>query len=274
MKTMTDKMKPEAFKSKEDIDSLIREMDVDNAEDRANTQSLSPIESSPTGSLVEQEFYTGKLFPMIEHYLPAEMQLNKEEKVQLTKGIQRKLTGLSSNMPINCYGDSCPFKSSCPLYAMGKAPVGQNCPMEAMVLDLYTKRYLDEFAVESENFSEVTTMTMLAATHIMEMRGMISIGRDENGAPDGIIRNVVGFTPDEEPITQYQEHPGYAIIERAWRWRTKLLESLGATRKEKLKLPEGMGDEIGSISRTNASLKAALDKMGAIDVTALQKKRD
>jgi hypothetical protein len=137
-----------------------------------------------------------------------------------------------------------------------------------MVLDLYTKRYLDEFEVEAENFSEVTTMTMLAATHIMEMRGFMAIGKDETGnSPDGIIKNVVGYTAEEEPITQYQEHPGYAIIERAWRWRTKLLESLGATRKDKLANGDSLKAEL-SFSGSAASLKSKIEKYTVVDITA------
>ncbi len=265
---MTSKMKSESFKSKEEIDSLITEIEEDDAP--SDGKDLIPVSPSSNGPLVSNDYYTGKLFPMIEHYLPSDMVLNDEEKVILTKGIQRKLTGLAANMPITCYGDRCPFKSSCPLFQMNKAPENQNCPMEAMILDLYTKRYLDEFDVEAEDFSEVTTMTMLAATHIMEMRGVMAIGRDdENGSPDGIIKNVVGFTPDEDPITQYQEHPGYAIIERAWRWRTKLLESLGATRRERSKLGLNLDSDAKSLSEAAAGIRAKLDKITAIDMDQL-----
>jgi hypothetical protein len=266
MKTMTSKMKPESFKSKEQIDSLIEEMSI-SSEINSEIAEFTPVPSS-SRALVSDDYYRGKLFPMISHYLPDAIELTEEEKTIITKGVQRKLTGLSANMPITCYGDSCPFKASCPLHQIDKAPVGENCPIEAMVMDLYTKRYLDEFAVEAANFSEVTTMSMLAATHIMEMRGFMAIGRDDdNSCPDGIIKNVVGFTPDEDPITQYQEHPGYAIIERAWKWRSKLLESLGATRKDKIKLGLGADDGIvSSLSEANSSLRAKIEKLTIVNV--------
>jgi hypothetical protein len=270
MKSMSEKMKKESFKTPEQLDKLIAEFDDDIGQDQATESAEFLPDPTPTGNLVPDEFHRGQLFPQIQNYLPEEIlkDLSSEDRIFITKGIQRKLTGLSANMPITCYGDSCPFKSECPLHKIGKAPVGASCPIESMVLDLYSKRYIDEFEVESDNFSEVTTMTMLAATHIMEMRGFMAIGRDdENSSPDGIIKNVVGYTPDEDPITQYQEHPGYAIIERAWRWRTKLLESLGATRKEKFKMG---GDESGlvhSLSDANASLRSKIDKLTTIDIT-------
>jgi hypothetical protein len=265
MKSCTSKLKDSAFKKKEDIDSLIVEM---NEEDLSPSKEIVTVDNSQK-SLVPDNFYRGQLFPMIENYLPASIQLTEVEKVELTKGVTRKLTGLNCSVPIRCYGETCPFKSSCALYAMGKAPEGLDCPIEAMVMDLYTKRYLDEFRVESENFSEVTTMTMLAATHIMEMRAFAALGQDESpnaegrgGSPDGLIRNVVGFNNDDEPILQIQEHPAYNIIERAWRWRTKLLESLGATRKDKLKRQDEVLDNLtNSLSRNSAEIKSAIERV-------------
>lgn len=261
---MSEKVK--TLKSKDQIDNLIMEMDAEPAK-----VDYVPVEI-PGSRLVPDEYYRGTLFPMIQNYLPEGTELTDVEKVELTKGVQRKITGLSASVPIKCYGDSCPFRHQCPLFLMEKAPFGMPCPIESMVMDLYTKRYLDEFTVEAEDFSEVTTMSMLAATHIMEMRGFIAIGQDESpegnllGAPDGLIRNVVGFNNDDEPIVQIQEHPGYNIIERAWKWRTKLLESLGATRRERLKLhPEG---EVvtGSLASNMAKLKSTIEKITIADV--------
>lgn len=256
------------YKSKEEIDGLIlkTEIQVEGAANKDFSSALTVLQDKGN-ALVEDKFFRGELFPMIANYLPKDMDLSEEDKVMIVKGVQRKLTGLTASMPVKCYGDKCPFKASCPLHQIGKAPEGESCPIEAMVLDLYTKRYLDEFDVEAENFSEVTTMTMLAATHIMEMRGFMAIGKDEDGhSPDGIIKNVVGYTADEDPITQYQEHPGYAIIERAWRWRTKLLESLGATRKDKMNNGDSLKNEF-SISGSAASLKSKIEKYTVVDIT-------
>lgn len=264
---MSEKVKD--VKSKDDIDNLIQEMEVSEVSEPST--GFQPVPSS-TNRLVSDDYYRGQLFPMIADYLPEGTELTEAEKVALTKGVQRKITGLSASVPIKCYGDSCPFRHQCPLHQMGKAPFGEPCPIEGMVMDLYTKRYLDEFSVEPEDFSEVTTMTMLAATHIMEMRGFMALGQDEDpagdlaGAPDGLIRNVVGFNNDDEPIVQIQEHPGYNIIERAWKWRTKLLESLGATRKEKSKNTDDSNTIAGSLATNMAKLKSQIEKITITDI--------
>lgn len=257
------------YKSKEEVDKLIVKTEATmthSSEGEEDFSAALTVLDDKTNALVDDKFFRGQLFPMIANYLPPSVKLSEEEKVVVVKGVQRKLTGLTASMPVKCYGDRCPFKASCPLHQIGKAPEGEPCPIEAMVLDLYTKRYLDEFKVEQDNFSEVTTMTMLAATHIMEMRAFMAIGKDEDGgSPDGIIKNVVGYTADEDPITQYQEHPGYAIIERAWRWRTKLLESLGATRKDKMGQDTVKGEF--SISGSAASIKSKIEKYTVVDIT-------
>lgn len=256
------------FKSKEEIDKLIvkTEAAMEAVEPQDFSSALSVLKDN-SSNLVEDKYFRGTLFPMIQNYLPKEMELSEAEKVTVVKGVQRRLNGLTAGIPVKCYGDRCPFKQSCPLHQIGKAPEGEPCPIEAMVLDLYTKRYLDEFEVEADNFSEVTTMTMLAATHIMEMRAFQAIGKDETGqSPDGIIKNVVGYTADEDPITQYQEHPGYAIIERAWKWRTKLLESLGATRKDKLANGDSLRSEF-SVGGSAASIKSKIERYTVVDIT-------
>jgi hypothetical protein len=99
--------------------------------------------------LVDHRFYSGGLEPIVENYLPEGLNLSADELVSLKNGMRRLSTGLRSSIPINCYGDSCPFKTQCPLHKIGKAPVGKHCPIEEMLMDVYTKRYLEEFEVGS-----------------------------------------------------------------------------------------------------------------------------
>ena len=228
---------------------------------------LAPLVQDYKG-LVDHRFYGGGLEPVVENYIPEGLELTEQELVSLRNGMRRLSTGLRSSIPINCYGDKCPFKLQCPLHKIGKAPVGKACPVEEMLMDTYTKRYIDEFDVSPELMSEVTTMTMMAATHIMEMRAFIILGKDSDENPDGFIKNVVGFNSDDQPIEQIQEHPAYNQIERAWRWRKNLLESLVGTRKEKYKQMAALKERTTvSPSTAAADLKAKIDKMSIIDIS-------
>jgi hypothetical protein len=254
--------KPENLEKKfstKTIDQLISEIED------TDTEQKPPQE---TEGLVPSRYFDGGLSPLLDHYLPEGLTLTPEEKRVVLSGMKRVSSGLRSSMPITCYGDKCPFKLQCPLHQIGKAPVGKSCPIESMLLDLYTKRYIDEFEVDPEYLSEVTTMNMLAATHVMEMRAFILLGKDEAENPDGLIKNVVGFNNDEEPIVQLQEHPAFAIIDRAWRWRKNLLESLVGTRKEKYKRDAVSGGiSASSISSAAADMRSTIEKLTIVDIT-------
>lgn len=241
------------------------EGDPDAADAHANIAHNQPEPDEGEGYLIPTKTFTGGLIPNLKHYLPTGLELTEAEVTTVLKGIKNVASGLRTSVPINCYGDSCPFKAQCPFHQIGKAPVGKPCPVEMMMVDMYTKRYIDEFDVDSDYMSEVTTMTMLAATHVLEMRALIILGKDD---PTGLIKNVVGFNNEEEPIVQLQEHPALNILERAWRWRRNLLESLVGTRKEKYKRDSTMGGvNPASVSSAAADMRSTIEKLSVIDIT-------
>jgi hypothetical protein len=252
-------------KTKQEIDKMIQEMEVSDP-----SESAPKTESPGSNDLVDRSFYDNGLIPIIDNYLPEGLNLTEEEKKLVVRGMKNLSTGLRAAMPITCYGDSCPFKRQCPLHKIEKAPLGKECPIESMLLDMYSKRYIDEFEVTSDLMSEVTTMTMLAATHVLEMRAFMLLGQenDDGQGATGLIRNVVGYDDDEKPIVQLQEHPAYNQLERAWRWRKNLLESLVGTRKEKYKRDAQMDNRSGeSVSIAAANLKSTIEKLTVVDIT-------
>lgn len=143
-----------------------------------------------------------------------------------------------------------------------------NCPVEALNMDFLTKRYIDEFNVLSSSMSEIITMQMLAATHIMEERAWKTLANSDDERPDGLIKNVVGFNNDDEPIIQLQEHPAHNQIERAWRWRRNLLESLVGTRKEKYKRDATLKQKEGVDSPASflADMKSKIEKKSHLNL--------
>lgn len=269
------RLKKSIIKDTEEIEENLTLSPLDQIfsklEDDPDEPSQPPVVQStrePGKELIDSKYFNGGLSPIIDNYLPPEIQLTAEEKQIVTTGIGKISSGLRASVPITCYGDKCPFARNCPLHKIGKAPVKHDCPIEASLLDVYTKRYLDEFEVDSDLMSEVTTMTMLAATHIMEMRAFTVLGKDEHESPTGLIKNVVGFNQDEEPIVQLQEHPAFNILERAWRWRKNLLESLVGTRKEKYKREMAVGGiNPASVSAAAADMRSTIEKLSIIDIS-------
>lgn len=224
------------------------------------------VEVPAVQSLVPEKFYTGGLSPILANYLPEGLELTEQEIISVNKGMAHVSTGLRAAVPLNCYGPKCPFRKECPFFKIEKAPLGKPCIVESMLMDLHSKRYIDEFEVNHMSMSEVATCQMLATTHVMEMRAfkILSVSDDEN--PDGFIKNVVGFNNDDEPIIQMQEHPAYEQIERAWRWRKNLLESMVGTRKEQYKRDALVGEKLAGASTGAADLKSKIDKL-TIDIS-------
>ena len=67
---------------------------------------------------------------------------------------------------------------------------------------------------------------------------------------------------------QLQEHPAFNIIERAWRWRKNLLESLVGTRKEKYKRDAVSGNiSPNSVSSAAADMRSTIEKLSIIDIS-------
>ena len=89
MKTLSKKITSESYKTKEHIDSLVSEIETSADEGVSNPYAPIPM---TTGNLVGEEYYRGKLFPQIQNYLPEGMELNRDEQLQLVKGVQKKLT--------------------------------------------------------------------------------------------------------------------------------------------------------------------------------------
>jgi len=218
--------------------------------------------------LVNERYFEGDLDIDVTNYLPASLELNTEELHYVKKSMRHMRTGVGRTVPVKCSGNKCPFKDQCPFFKIGRLPENEPCPVESLLMDLYTKRYLDEFDVRAEDMSEITMMQMLAATHIIEMRAFAVLGSGEHGSPDGLVKNVMGFTQDDKPIMQLMEHPAYNQLERAWRWRKSILESMVGTRKERYKKDAALKEKSGvSLSMTAADLKSKIDKLSVIDIS-------
>jgi hypothetical protein len=257
-------VKKEFIKSKEAIEKNIQALE---------TKMMESSEEGPGArDLVEQKFYSGSLQPIIQNYLPEGFTLTEQELKVVRQGVRNLSTGIRAAIPITCYGDSCPFKTNCPFFKIGKLPVGKNCPVEAILMDTFTKRYIDEYEVSADDMSEVSMMSMLAVVHILEMRALVILAKEMEegkGNPTGLVKNVVGYNTDDQPIVQLQEHPANQQLERAWRWRRNLLESMVGTRKEKYKKDAALKERSGvSPSLTAADLKSKIDKLTVIDISS------
>lgn len=133
---------------------------------------------------------------------------------------------------------------NCPYYQMGKAPVGRECLLEVMLAEYWTERYIEDLGIDLNSISEVHYLSRLVEISILEERlgKYISINQPE------MMMDVVTAVDDEgNEITNKASSISFEQKERLDRSKMKILESLSATRKEKLKLKQ----EESSVNNNN-----------------------
>jgi len=145
-----------------------------------------------------------------------------------------KWGGAAAQVPLYCGGKKiCPFAEECPFVEIDKVPVGRKCLIEMELLASWIARYMNEFEVDPENYSEVSMITELAELDIYDLRASMILSRPECAEMTQDI--VVGVDGEGQPIVNKEVHKAWELKERVKKRKQKILESLIGTRKEKYK---------------------------------------
>lgn len=177
----------------------------------------------------------------------SEIELTEAESAKLATTLKRLSTGASSFALLHCQGNQCPFASRCPLVQMsakgptegsqnpnGKAPVGQDCLLEATLLRDAATSYIQEYQVDPVNFTEVNIVTELAEIEVLLWRINMQLSTGENALL--VIDQTVGFDRESgQPITQQQVSPLFEQKQKLATRKSKLTKLMVGDRQEKYK---------------------------------------
>lgn len=147
---------------------------------------------------------------------------------------------------------------NCQLHKMNKAPVGAPCIYEQDYLRSQTERYFEEFNVQPDSPTEMQMVAELAEIDLYERRvtQILSLTHQDFSQEDLMGFDAGGNMIARDDISRYLN-----IKEKLKNRRSKLLESLMATRKERAKIAvQASGAGTGSGSQ---SLKDKLDMLTA-----------
>jgi len=171
-----------------------------------------------------------------------------------------KWGGAAAKVPLYCGGDKiCPFAQECPFVEIAKVPVGRKCPIEVELMTFWVARYMKEFEVDPENYSEVGMITELAELDIYDLRASMILSRPE--CADMTKDVVVGVDRECKPIVNKEVHKAWELKERVKKRKQKILESLVGTRKEKYKRDAALKRHSEKDPSTQAiELKGKLEK--------------
>ena len=166
--------------------------------------------------------------------LYGDIELTREEAISLRRSISKLKHGFAAVVPLKCSGDLCPFRVGCPLYAIGKAPVGRPCPLEGELFFISLSKYAEEYEVEDKDFIDQALIKELAELDVYEYRITQNLSQAENATL--IEENVVAYDPTEgNPVVQKQISQAMELKFKIKKERMKLHEQLVGTRKEKYK---------------------------------------
>lgn len=151
------------------------------------------------------------------------------EAIKVAVGMATTKHGLYASVPMLCKGEKCPYASVCPLVDMGKAPVGERCPLEiGMILQKY-EEYAQEFGVDEDNIVDMGFVKDLIDCDIQIFRAENKMAVDGDFTEEYVIT----VTEGGEAITDTRLSKASEYKEKIQNKKHKILQLMNSTRKDK-----------------------------------------
>lgn len=173
---------------------------------------------------------------------------DQETFAKAKRKVGRLTTGTAAAVPIVCKGVTCPFKAKCPYYENNIHEVGEDCLVEAQLIEFWTYKYMEELEIDTSSISEMHTLSNLVELAIMDLRMSNYIAINDQ---DLMMDFIASVDPNGVPLTNKGASIAFDVKERIDKRRLKLLETFNNTREKKAKLLLDAKDtEIKSSSRS------------------------
>ena len=211
----------------------IEEDHLTTTESRESKQLITLGGTAFTGSgkLTKSNF-----FRFLGHNLDDydQITLSKEEAFKIHNHLQKLSTGSTAMVPIYCGGEVCPFKDRCPLFSIGKHPLGKQCLIEVQLMKEFIMRYFEEYEVDPNNFTEIAYINELAEIEILLMRLNMNLSKPSNS--ELVVDQVVGIANDgQTPLLMKQISPFMDLKDKLQNRRSKIIKLMVGDRQEQYK---------------------------------------
>ncbi len=149
-------------------------------------------------------------------------------------------TGLYSRIPLVCKGKSCPYIESCGLNKYDLTPVGEYCPLETAQIEMSVQKYVNEFEISNDDFTDQNILREIVNLEIMMERCKSLMAKEQNP----IIEVVTNITQEGEQFTHPEVSKAFEMYERCQKQHSSLLNLMNATRKDKAETGAGAGGNL------------------------------
>lgn len=191
----------------------------------------------------------------------SDIEFTHEEAKRFQSHITHLSTGASATVPVLCAGDACPWRTRCPLWEMGKAPLGRQCLIELNIIKNAQLRYLEEYEVNPDNFTEWTMINQLAEVEVMLWRINQNLATDPKLA-SGTVEQTVGFDQQGTQITRQEVSHFFELQDRLNTRKNKIVKMLVGDRQEKYKREAALKKrETDDPSSKMANLRDEMDSL-------------
>ena len=235
--------------------------------------NLLPISTGPPQDLLKQMFddvYKG-------------IDLDEEDALRVAKSIHSLRRGGSAGQRLICAGDNCEFNTGCELYKTKigpavqvrdpqtghvscqqptAAPEGKSCPYEEVVVQDARMRYATEFQdllQEADPKVVEGYINDLCQIEMMVWRCNMVMSFDY---ANPLIQSPGAVTSDGKVIWSPVANPILEIQERLQQRKTRILNDLVKTPREKYKKEHAVGNQgDDSLGRAQAARRAALKEI-------------
>lgn len=173
-----------------------------------------------------------------ENYLE-NLELSEKELNTLKRYVKGIRDGGHSLVPMICLGERCICSKVCPLFNIGKVPIGKRCPFEVYAMKVWLEDYAKSLKINMEDKVERNLVMDLVETDILNARANVVLSHE-----GFIMENPVGIDPDSgQVLLRKEEHIVMKFKERAQNRKDKLLKSFLATRESKVKAVSNLKED-------------------------------
>lgn len=194
----------------------------------------------------------------VDHSKYEDIVLTERDVARIKHSLKRMTSGVNAAVPMTCTGDMCAFKNSCVYYELDKAPLGRPCLVESQLIEYWTHQYIEEFDVDATKITELHLISELAELDIYELRVTKYLAENH---PTLLQDYVAGIDQMGNVISNLDVSRAFDLKERLKRQRMKVLESLMATRKERVKAIVGVSSGTDTATKI-AELKEKIESLG------------
>lgn len=122
---------------------------------------------------------------------------------------------------------------NCPYYEINAHQIGEDCLVESQLIEFYTAKFIEEFAIDPNSITEVHLVSRLVEITIYEVRMTQYLKLNDQ---DLMADFVTGTDLNGGAITNKGASIALDVQEKLSRQKMKILESLNGTRERKTKI--------------------------------------